>query len=73
MTASKNKTKSSLSIVKSHLRGLSYSELEDVIAWAERFRNEKVGVEELRLLKEKEKVEQKLKNLKDMDYTQNML
>jgi hypothetical protein len=52
------------SVVTNHLRYLSYSELEDVISLSQRFMREKLGREELRLIKEKELIEQRLLKLK---------
>ncbi|MDH6306913.1 hypothetical protein M2459_003460 [Parabacteroides sp. PF5-5] len=57
--------------VKNHLKYLSFSELEDVIAYALRYKKEKLGNEELRLIKEKEEIEQKLQELKTLDNKMN--
>ncbi len=65
----KNKVNKSeaLKLVKASLKHLSFAELEDVIALAYRYKKEKLGNEELRLIKEKEEIEQKLQELKDLD------
>lgn len=54
-------------VVRRYMKHLTFDELEQVIAWAERYRKEKLGAEELQLIREKEKLEQKIKELKDMD------
>ncbi|MDR1402356.1 MAG: hypothetical protein LBJ60_01460 [Tannerellaceae bacterium] len=54
------------------LKYLSYSELEEVITLAARLKKEKLGKEELRLIKEKERIEQQLKRLKDIDTSENL-
>ncbi|MDF9828796.1 hypothetical protein [Parabacteroides sp. PF5-6] len=59
--------KSSLSVVKSNLKRLTFDELEQVIALAMRYRKDRLGNEELRLLREKEELELKLKDLKTVD------
>lgn len=61
----------SLKMVKSNLKHLSYDELEEVAGLLMRYRKEKLGNEELRLIKEKEQVEQRLKELKKMDLAVN--
>lgn len=53
--------------VSSNLKYLSFAELEEVIALSYRFKKEKMGKEELRLIKEKEKIELQIKKLKDLD------
>ena len=63
--------KSPFSIVKINLKHLTYEELNDVIAWAMRYRKEKLGEEELRLLKEKESLDLRLKELKELDKKEN--
>lgn len=65
--------KSALTLVKANLKHLSYDELNNVIEWALRYRKEKIGIEELRLIKEKENIELKLKELKDLDKKGNGL
>lgn len=57
--------------VKTALKHLSYSELEETIAYALRFKKEKLGVEELRLIKEKEQIEQRLNSLRSLDEKMN--
>lgn len=59
--------KSALTLVKANLKHLSYDDLNNVIEWALRYRKEKLGSEELRLIKEKEKIDLKLKELKEID------
>ena len=58
--------------VVTNLKHLSYSELTNAIALALRYRKEKIGEEELRLIKEKEELELKLKNLKKEDTEVNL-
>ncbi len=71
---SKRATKpTSLKLVKTNLKHLSYDELEEVAGLLIRYRKEKLGNEELRLIKEKEMVEQKLKSLKKLDMKVNAL
>ncbi|MDR1938619.1 MAG: hypothetical protein LBQ73_09025 [Tannerellaceae bacterium] len=53
--------------VTKHLKHLSFLELEEVIALALRYKKEQLGREELRLIEEKEKIEQKLQKLKELD------
>ncbi|MDR0429333.1 MAG: hypothetical protein LBH58_02500 [Tannerellaceae bacterium] len=59
-------------LVSKGLKYLSFLELEEVIALALRYKKEKLGKEELRLIKEKEDIELKLKKLKDLDSSQNL-
>jgi len=59
--------KAPFSIVRSNLKRLTFDELEQVIALAMRYRKDRLGNEELRLLKEKEELELRLKGLKDVD------
>jgi hypothetical protein len=59
-------------ILSKGLKYLSYSELDEVIALAMRLKKEKLGKEELRLIKEKERIEQELKKLKDIDAVENL-
>jgi hypothetical protein len=54
------------------LKYLTYSELDGIIALAMRYKKEKLGKEELRLIKEKERIEQELKKLKDIDAAENL-
>ena len=59
-------------VVAKGLKFLSYSELDEVIALAMHFKKDKLGKEELRLIKEKEKIELQLKKLKDIDTAENL-
>ncbi|MDR1981470.1 MAG: hypothetical protein LBQ39_07625 [Tannerellaceae bacterium] len=62
------KTKeNALKVIKSNLKNLSYAELDSFIALAQRYKKEKLGEEELRLIKEKEQIEKKLIDLKSFD------
>jgi hypothetical protein len=54
------------------LKYLSYSELDEVIALASHLKKDKLGKEELRLIKEKERIEIELKKLKDIDTEENL-
>ncbi|MDR3142375.1 MAG: hypothetical protein LBU37_11725 [Tannerellaceae bacterium] len=54
------------------LKYLSYAELDELIALSARYKKEKLGKEELRLIKEKEKIELELKKLKGIDATENL-
>jgi hypothetical protein len=54
------------------LKYLSYSELDEVIALSMRLKKEKLGKEELRLIKEKERIELELKKLKEIDAEENL-
>jgi hypothetical protein len=56
-----------LDIVAKHLKHLSFAELEEVVALSLRYKKEKLGKEELRLIKEKEIIEQQLQKLKELD------
>ncbi len=53
--------------VTDNLKLLSYKELNDAIALALRYRKDKIGEEELRLIKEKEELELRLKELKGIE------
>lgn len=59
-------------LVATNLKSLSYVELNNAIALAHRYRKEKLGEEELRLIKEKEELEFQLKKLKDADTEVNL-
>lgn len=59
--------KSPYRIVKLNLKRLSYTELEQILELAMRYRKEKMGNEELRLMREKEELEMKIKDLKALD------
>jgi len=58
---------SAFNLVATNLKLLNYEELDNSIALALRYKKEKMGEEELRLIKEKEEIEQKLQKLKDSD------
>ncbi len=70
--AKKTSKRSALTLVKANLRHLNYNELNDVISWALRYRKDKMSNEELRLIKEKEEVEIRLKELKKIDIDENL-
>ncbi|MDR1555517.1 MAG: hypothetical protein LBS88_00605 [Tannerellaceae bacterium] len=53
--------------VAKHLKYLSFAELEEVVALSLRYKKEKLGIEELRLIKEREVIEQQLQKLKELD------
>lgn len=61
-----------LELVTKGLKYLSFSELEEVIALALRYKKEKLGKEELRLIKEKESIEIQLQKLKGLDNSENL-
>ncbi|MDR2495740.1 MAG: hypothetical protein LBD21_01255 [Tannerellaceae bacterium] len=54
-------------VAEKHLKYLTYAELDDIIAIAQRYKKEQLGREELRLIKEKESIEQQLQKLKELD------
>ncbi|OAV75180.1 hypothetical protein Barb7_01222 [Bacteroidales bacterium Barb7] len=56
---------SGFSVVISSLKQLNFEELDKVIALAARLKKEKLGEEELRLIKEKEDIELRLQRLKE--------
>ncbi len=64
-----NKVKSGTAFkeIKANLKYLSFAELEKIIGYANRYKKEKLGVEEMRLIKQREQIEQKIQELKDMD------
>lgn len=64
--------RSALTLVKTNLKHLGYDELNDVIGWALKYRKEKLGEEELRLIKQKETLELKLKDLHELDQQENL-
>ncbi len=70
--AKRTSKRSALTLVKANLRHLNYNELNDVIGWALRYRKEQLSHEELRLIKEKEEVEIRLKELKEIDKQENL-
>jgi hypothetical protein len=53
--------------VAKNLKHLSYPELEEVVALTLRYKKKQLGDEELRLIKAKEQIEQKLQQLKELD------
>ncbi|MDH6358595.1 hypothetical protein [Parabacteroides sp. PF5-9] len=55
------------SMINTNLKYLSFSELEHIIALASRMKKEKLGDEELKLIKEMEEIELRLKKLKELD------
>jgi hypothetical protein len=59
--------KQAFDVVAKHLKHLSYAELEEVVALSLRYKKEKLGKEELRLIKEKEVIEVQLQKLKELD------
>ncbi|MDH6356430.1 hypothetical protein [Parabacteroides sp. PF5-9] len=65
--AKKQSKDASLKTMISNLNHLSFTDLEELIAYALRMRKEKMGQEELRLIKEREEIEIKIKKLKEMD------
>ncbi len=54
------------------LKYLTFDELEEIIALAQGFKKDKLGKEELRLIKEKERIEQQLQKLKTIDTAENL-
>ncbi|MDL2266060.1 hypothetical protein LJC57_09970 [Parabacteroides sp. OttesenSCG-928-G07] len=70
--ANKLGKESAFNQVTSNLRHLSFSELNNIIALALRYRKERIGEEELRLIKEKEELELQLKKLKEADTKVNL-
>lgn len=66
--AAKKQSKSeAFSMVTSSIKHLSYNELEQVIDIACRVKKDKLGEEELKLIKQKEEIEQKLQELQSID------
>ena len=53
--------------MSSNLKYLSFAELDELIALADKAKKDKLGKEELRLIKEKEKIEQQIQKLKRLD------
>ncbi len=70
--ANRTGKESAFRLVVTNLKHLSYFELNNAIALAHRFRKEKMGTEELRLIKEKEELDLQLKKLKDADTEVNL-
>lgn len=62
---------SAFNLVATNLKLLDFEELENSIALALRYKKEKMGEEELRLMKEKEEIELKLQKLKETDKKYN--
>lgn len=69
--ARKTARENAFSFVASNLKYLSFAELDEVVALANRFKKDKMGKEELRLIKEKEKIEQQIQKLKEVDKSMN--
>ncbi|MDH6343448.1 hypothetical protein M2480_001939 [Parabacteroides sp. PFB2-12] len=65
--ANKLGKQSAFNLVATNLKLLEFDELDNAIALAHRYKREKVGEVELRLIKEKEEIEQKLLRLKEFD------
>lgn len=70
--ANKLGRESAFNLVATNLKFLSFQELDNAVALAMRYRKEKMGEEELRLIKEKEEIELKLQKLKDVDTKINL-
>lgn len=70
--ANKFGKESAFNAVASNLKFLSFDELENTISLALRFKKEKMGEEELRLIREKEEIEMKLQRLKEAEQRLNM-
>lgn len=70
--ANKFGKESAFNSVASNLKFLSFEELENAIGLALRYKKEKMGEEELRLIKEKEEIELKLQRLKEIESKFNM-
>jgi hypothetical protein len=58
-------------LVAAGLKYLTFSELDEVIGLAMKHKKERLGKEELRLIKEKEKIEQQIAKLKELDLSYN--
>jgi len=65
--ANKLGRESAFNLVATNLKLLNFEELENSIALALRYKKEKMGEEELRLIKEKEEIELRLQKLKEND------
>ncbi|MDF9829735.1 hypothetical protein [Parabacteroides sp. PF5-6] len=70
--ANKLGKESAFNLVATNLKLLSFEDLENTIGLALRYKKEKMGEEELRLIKEKEEIELKLQKLKDTDQKYNL-
>jgi len=66
------KKSESYRLVKNNLKHLTFTELEQIIVFVMRYRKKRLGEEELRLIKEKEELELKLKELKNLDKKENL-
>lgn len=65
--ANKLGRESAFNLVATNLKLLNFEELENSVALALRYKKEKMGEEELRLIKEKEEIEMRLQKLKETD------
>lgn len=70
--ANKLGRESAFNLVATNLKLLDFEELDNAIALALRYKKEKMGEEELRLIKEKEAIELKLNKLKEVDHKINL-
>lgn len=70
--ANKLGRESAFNLVATNLKHLSFEELDNAIALALRYKKEKMGEEELRLIKEKEEIELRLNKLKEADQKMNL-
>lgn len=53
--------------ITSNLKYLSFAQLDEVVELAEKMKKDKMGKEESRLIKEKERIEQQIQKLKGID------
>lgn len=70
--ANKQGKQNAFNLVATNLKHLSFSELTSVIGLAQHERKNKLGDEELKLIKEKEEIEQRLQKLKKLDKNVNL-
>jgi len=70
--ANKLGKESAFNLVATNLKLLNFEDLENTIGLALRYKKEKMGEEELRLIKEREEIEMKLQKLKDTDKKYNL-
>lgn len=70
--ANKLGKESAFNLVATNLKLLTFEDLENTIGLALRYKKEKMGEEELRLIKEKEEIELKLQRLKEADKKFNL-
>lgn len=70
--ANKTGKESAFNTVALNLKLLSFEDLENTIGLALRYKKEKMGEEELRLIKEREEIELKLQKLKETDKKYNL-